>query len=127
MNWPKGRAWVAVASCLPRDGMSHFDAEKKLSEVVMSENEEPQTFYQKLRSVQVQFPDDTEEKQMLNQFLRGSHLKYQASIIQEYKRNPHVTVESLADTLQVDHRLTSVFSTQVTIDDDSVEYESALT
>ena len=116
-----------MASCLPRDGMSHFDAEKKLSEVVMSENEEPQTFYQKLRSVQVQFPDDTEEKQMLNQFLRGSHLKYQASIIQEYKRNPHVTVESLADTLQVDHRLTSVFSTQVTIDDDSVEYESALT
>ena len=63
---------------------------------------------------------------MLNPFLRGSHRKYQASIIQEYKTNPNVTVESLADTLQVDHRLTSVFSTQVAIEDDSIEYESAL-
>ena len=86
----------------------------------------PRLKYQKLRSVQVQFPEDIHEKQMLNQFLRGSHRKYQASIIQEYKSNPNVTVDSLADTLQVDHRLTSVFSTQVAIEDESIEYEYAL-
>ena len=40
--------------------------------------------------------------------------------------NPNVTVEALADTLQVDHRLNSVFSTQGTIDDESVEFEPSL-
>ena len=44
-EWPKGRAWWILKALrqkfLPRDGLTHFDAEKDLSEVVMEGGEDP--------------------------------------------------------------------------------------
>ena len=102
-EWPSGRAWFIMETLrqkfLPRDGLTHFDAKKLLSDVYMQVNEEPIEFKDRLIDVQCRYPQDIKDRQVLNQFLRGCDGKYKSSILQIYRDNPNVDVHSLADKL----------------------------
>ena len=90
---------------LPSDGLTHFDAEKVLNDVIMEPNEEPSDFKDRLLDVQYRYPADVSNRQVLNQFLRGCESKYKTSILQIYRENPDVEIESLSAKLQIDYRL----------------------
>ena len=80
---------------LPRDGLTHFDADKVLSDIIMEPNEEPADFQDRLLDVQYRYPEDISNRQVLNQFLRGCESKYKTSILQIYRENPNVTITEL--------------------------------
>ena len=109
LEWPSGRTWVAMdllqKKYLPRDGLTHFDADKVLLDVVMEVNEEPSDFKDRLLDVQYRYPADVSNRQVLNQFLRGCEPKYKTSILQIYHENPDFDIEILSDKLQIDYRL----------------------
>ena len=127
-EWPSGRAWFIMETLrqkfLPRDGLTHFDAEKMLSDVYMQANEEPIEFKDRLIDVQCRYPQDIEDRQVFNHFLRGCDGKYKASILQIYRDNPDIDVHSLSDKLQIDHRLSEALEANLSV---SVDPETLLT
>ena len=89
---------------LPRDGLTHFDADKVLLDVVMEVNEEPSDFKDRLLDVQYRYPADVSNLQVLNQFLRGCEPKYKPPSSRSIEKTD-VDIESLSDKLQIDFRL----------------------
>ena len=108
-EWPSGRSWYVLETLrkkyLPKDGLTHFDAEKALSEVTMKPSEDPTDYLERLHTVQYQFEDDIFERQLLKQFLCACSSKYKPSILQIYRDNPSVKTNDLAEKLQIDYRL----------------------
>ena len=81
-QWPFGRSWFVLETLrkkyLPKDGLTHFDAENTLSEGTMDANEDPMDYHERLLT------------QFLKQFLSGCNAKYKPSILQIYRANPKV-------------------------------------
>ena len=111
---------------LPKDGLTHFDAEKALSEVTMDPNEDPVDYLERLLTVQYQFEDDIHERQLLKQFLSGCNAKYKTSILQIYRANPKVSTSDFAEKLQIDYRLSEALDSSLLIDQDTIKHETVL-
>ena len=121
-EWPRGRAWFIIETLrqkfLPHDGLTHFDAEKMLSEVHIYNSEEPTDFKDHLVDVQCRYPQDIKDRQVLNQFLCGCDGKYKSSILQIYRDNPDVDAHTLSEKLQIDHRLSETLEATLSISTD---------
>ena len=80
-EWPKGRAWWILKALrqkfLPRDGLTHFDAEKDLSEVIMEGSEDPIEFYERLINIKFQYDGVLTNREIQTQFLKGCSSKCQ--------------------------------------------------
>ena len=130
-EWPSGRSWYVLETLrkkyLSKDGLTHFDAEKALSEVTMEPSEDPIDYLERLHTVQYQYEEDIFERQLLKQFLSGYSSKYKPSILQIYRDNPSVTTSDLAEKLQIDFRLSEALDSSLMLDQDSIEHETALT
>ena len=107
--------------CLPKDGLTHFDAVKALSEVTMDPNEAPMDYLERLLMVQYQFEDDIHERQLLKQFLSGCNAKYKPSILQIYRTNLKVSTSDLAEKLQIDFHLSEALDSSLLIEQDTIE------
>ena len=122
-EWPSGRTSIVMdllrKKYLPRDGLTHFDADKVLSDVIMDPNEEPADFQDRLLDVQYRYPEDISNRQVLNQFLRGCESKYKTSILQIYRDNPNVTITELTEKLQIDFRLAGALETSLLLENES--------
>ena len=122
-EWPSGRTWIVMdllrKKYLPRDGLTHFDADKVLSDIIMEPNEEPADFQDRLLDVQYRYPEDISNRQVLNQFLRGCESKYKTSILQIYRENPNVTITELTEKLQIDFRLAGALETSLLLESES--------
>ena len=128
--WPKGRAWWVMNALrqkfLPRDGLSHFDAEKDLSEVVMQGNEDPIEFYERLVNVKFQYEGVLTNREIQSQFLKGCSSTYKSSILQIYRDQPSISIEDLALKLQIDYRLSGALDSHLALDNESIEHETLL-
>ena len=55
-EWPSGWTWIVMdllrKKYLPRDGLTHFDADKVLADILIEPNEEPADFQDRLLDVQ---------------------------------------------------------------------------
>ena len=129
-EWPSGRSWTVLETLrkkyLPKDGLTHFDAEKALSDVTMDLNEDPMDYLERLLTVQYQFEDDIHERQLLKQFLSGCSAKYKPSILQIYRGDPKVSTSDLAEKLQIDFRLSEALDSSLLLDQDTIEHETVL-
>ena len=112
---------------LPRDGLTHFDAVKDLSEVIMEGDEDPIEFYERLLNTQFQYEHVLTNRELQSQFLRGCATKYNPSILQIYRDQPNINTEELALKLQIDYRLSGALDSQLAIDNESIEHETVLT
>ena len=104
---------------LPRDGITHFDADKVLADVLIEPNEEPADFQDRLLDVQYRYPEDILDRKVMNQFLRGCEPKYKTSIFQIYRENPNVSINELSEKLQIDFRLAGALETSLLLDNES--------
>ena len=121
-EWPSGRAWFIMETLrqkfLPRDGLTHFDAKKMLSEVYMHTKEEPIEFKDRLIDVQCRYPQNIKDLQVMNQFLRGCDGKYKDSILQIYRDNPDIDIYALSDILQIGHPLSEALEANLSLSTD---------